>query len=510
MILILDFGSQYTQLIARRIREEKVYCEIYPGNKPFKSFGELKDIKGIILSGGYESVYSKNAPWPDPKIWELGVPILGICYGMQLIAERFGGKVKQSRKREFGLASVNILTSSALFKGLKNTETLWMSHGDKLSKVPKGFKVTAKSENSPYAAIEDVKKRIYGVQFHPEVKHSVHGKKILQNFIFNICSSKRDWTMRSYIVDEVKRIKEQLGKDGKVLCALSGGVDSSVAAVMIHKAVGKRLFCVYVDHGLQKYGETERVKKIFGKKFGKNLKIVDAKKLFLTRLKGITDPEKKRKIIGHTFIEVFDKEAKKLKGIDHLLQGTIYPDVIESVSIKGSKAPIKSHHNVGGLPEKMKMKLAEPLKFLFKDEVRLLGKELGVPDEIINRQPFPGPGLAVRTIGEITEEKLNILKKADHIVMEEIRKAGLYEKIWQSFAIILPVKTVGVMGDARTYEHVIVIRAVNSEDAMTADWVKLPYDLLGKMSSRIINEVKGANRVVYDISNKPPATIEWE
>lgn len=509
MILILDFGSQYTQLIARRIREEKVYCEIYPGNKPVKSFDELNDLKGIILSGGYDSVYSKNAPWPDPKIWELGVPILGICYGMQLIAEHLGGKVSPSKRREFGLANVKVSLSSLLLNGLKNTETLWMSHGDKLSKIPKGFKITAKSKNSPYAAIEDVKNQIYGVQFHPEVKHSIHGKKILQNFIFKICGSVKDWTMKSYIVDEVKRIKKQVGK-GKVLCALSGGVDSSVAAVMIHKAIGKNLYCVYVDHGLQKLGETDRVRKVFGKKFGKNLKIIDAKKLFLSRLKGVTDPEKKRKIIGHTFIEVFEKESKKLKGIDYLLQGTIYPDVIESVSIKGSKAPIKSHHNVGGLPEKMKMKLVEPLKFLFKDEVRVLGRELGIPNEIIDRQPFPGPGLAVRTIGEITDEKLKILKEADYIVTQEIRKAGLYEKIWQSFAIILPVKTVGVMGDARTYEYVIVLRAVNSEDAMTADWVKLPYDLLGTISSRIINEVKGANRVVYDISNKPPATIEWE
>jgi GMP synthase (glutamine-hydrolysing) len=509
MILILDFGSQYAQLIARCIREEKVYCEIYPGNKSLSSFSEIKDLKGVILSGSYGSVYSKDAPCPDSKVWELNVPILGICYGMQLIAEHLGGKVTPSKHREFGVASVNVECGCSLFKGLKSKETLWMSHGDKLSKMPKGFKITAKSENSPYAAIENISKNIYGVQFHPEVKHSINGKKILKNFIFNICGSKRDWTMKFYIVDEIKRIRQQVG-DSKVLCALSGGVDSSVAAVILHKAIGKELVCVYVDHGLQKLGETERVKKVFGKTFGKNLIIVDAKKTFLSKLKGATDPEEKRKIIGHTFIEIFDKEAKKLKGIDYLLQGTIYPDVIESVSIKGSKAPIKSHHNVGGLPEKMKMKLVEPLKFLFKDEVRVLGRELGIPEEIINRQPFPGPGLAVRTLGEVTEEKLNILKAADDIVTQEIIKAGLYEKIWQSFAVILPVKTVGVMGDARTYEYVIAIRAVNSDDAMTADWVKLPYDLLRSISSRIINEVKGANRVVYDISNKPPATIEWE
>ncbi|MDR3196035.1 MAG: glutamine-hydrolyzing GMP synthase [Endomicrobium sp.] len=509
MILILDFGSQYTQLIARRIREEKAYCEICPGNKSLDSFSGIKNLKGVILSGGYDSVYSKDAPCPDSRVWELNVPILGICYGMQLIAERLGGKVAPSKHREFGLASVNVECGCSLFKGLKSKETFWMSHGDKLSKMPKGFKVTAKSENSPYAAIENISKNMYGVQFHPEVKHSVHGKKILQNFIFNICGSKRDWTMKSYIVDEVKRIRARAGQS-KVLCALSGGVDSSVAAVMLHKAIGERLICVYVDHGLQKLGETERVKKVFGGMFGKNLIIVAAKKIFLSKLEGVADPEQKRKIIGRTFIEVFDKEAKKLKGIDYLLQGTIYPDVIESVSIKGSKAPIKSHHNVGGLPEKIKMKLIEPLKFLFKDEVRVLGKELGIPEEIINRQPFPGPGLAVRTLGEVTEEKLNILKAADDIVTQEIIKARLYEKIWQSFAVILPVKTVGVMGDVRTYEYVIALRAVNSADAMTADWVKLPYDLLGRISSRIINEVKGANRVVYDISNKPPATIEWE
>jgi len=509
MILILDFGSQYTQLIARRIREEKVYCEIYPGNKQIKSSSGFKDLKGVILSGGYESVYSKDALWPDAKVWELGVPILGICYGMQLIAEYLGGKVAPSKHREFGLANINIKSKYSLFSGLSSKETVWMSHGDKLSKIPRGFKVTAESDNSPYAAIENVEKNIYGVQFHPEVKHSVNGRKILRNFIFKICSSKPDWNMKSYIVDEIKRIQGQIGKS-RVLCAMSGGVDSSVAAMMLYKAIGKQLVCVHVDHGLQRLGETERVRKVFGKIFGKNLIVVNAKKVFLSKLKGVVNPERKRKIIGHTFIRVFDRESRKLRDIDFLLQGTIYPDIIESFSIKGAKVPIKSHHNVGGLPEKMKMKLVEPLKFLFKDEVRVLGRELGVPEEIINRQPFPGPGLAVRVLGEVTDKKLNILKKADNIVTEEIKKAGLYEKIWQSFAIILPVKTVGVMGDARTYENVIAIRAVNSDDAMTADWVKLPPELLGKISSRIINEVRGANRVVYDISNKPPATIEWE
>ena len=508
MILILDFGSQYTQVIARKIRESQVYCEIFPGNKKLDEIENLSTVEAIILSGGPASVYEKDAPKPDPKVWQMNVPVLGICYGMQLIAQQLGGKVQHSKNREYGLADIVIKSKSLLYAGLKNKMPVWMSHGDKLTKLPKGFKVVASSKNCPNATIVNDKGTIYGVQFHPEVHHSPFGKQILDNFLFKVCKVKKDWTMKNYIKDEIARIKKQVGK-GKVLCALSGGVDSSVAAIMMHKAIGKQLVSVYVDHGLQKLGETERVRKIFGKKFGKNLIIVDAKKLFLNKLKGVTEPEQKRKIIGHTFIDVFEKQAKKVKNISFLLQGTIYPDVIESAKI-GKAVTIKSHHNVGGLPEKMKMKLVEPLKSLFKDEVRQLGRELGIPNEIIDRQPFPGPGLAIRTLGEITEEKLRIVKEADAIVDQEIRKAGLYEKIWQSFAIILPVKTVGVMGDQRTYEHVIVIRAVNSVDAMTADWVKLPYEILGKISSRIINEVKGANRVVYDISQKPPATIEWE
>ena len=508
MILILDFGSQYTQVIARKIRESHVYCEIFPGNKKLDEIQNIDSVEAIILSGGPASVYEKDAPKPDSKVWNMNVPILGICYGMQLIAQQLGGKVQYSKNREYGLADIKIKSKSLLYAGLKNKMPVWMSHGDKLTRLPKGFKVIASSKNCPNATIVNNEKKIYGVQFHPEVHHSPFGKQILDNFLFKVCGLKQDWTMKNYIKDEIGRIKKQVGK-GKVLCALSGGVDSSVAAIMMHKAIGKQLVSVYVDHGLQKLGETERVKRIFGKKFGNNLIIVDAKKLFLNKLKGITDPEQKRKIIGHTFIEVFEKEAKKLKGISFLLQGTIYPDVIESAKI-GKAVTIKSHHNVGGLPEKMKMQLVEPLKSLFKDEVRQLGRELKIPNEIIDRQPFPGPGLAIRTLGEITEEKLRIVKEADLIVDQEIRKAGLYEKIWQSFAIILPVKTVGVMGDQRTYEHVIVIRAVQSVDAMTADWVKLPYEILGKISSRIINEVKGANRVVYDISQKPPATIEWE
>ena len=508
MILVLDFGSQYTQVIARKIRESQVYCEIFPGNKKLDTIENLNTVEAIILSGGPASVYEKDAPKPDTAVWRMNVPILGICYGMQLIAQQLGGKVQYSKNREYGLADIEIKLKSLLFAGLKTKMPVWMSHGDKLTKLPKGFRIVASSKNCPNAAIVNDKGTIYGVQFHPEVHHSPFGKQILDNFLFKVCRLQKNWTMKNYIKDEITRIKKQVGK-GKVLCALSGGVDSSVAAIMMHKAIGKQLVSVYVDHGLQKLGETERVKKIFGKKFGKNLIIKDAKKLFLNKLKGVTDPEQKRKIIGHTFIEVFEKEAKKIKGISFLLQGTIYPDVIESAKI-GKAVTIKSHHNVGGLPEKMKMKLVEPLKSLFKDEVRQLGRELKIPNEIIDRQPFPGPGLAIRTLGEITEEKLRIVKEADAIVDQEIRKAGLYEKIWQSFAIILPVKTVGVMGDQRTYEYVIVIRAVNSVDAMTADWVKLPYEILGKISSRIINEVKGANRVVYDISQKPPATIEWE
>jgi len=508
MILILDFGSQYTQLIARRIRELKVYCEIYPGNRKIDEFGTLENVKGVILSGGPSSVYDKNAPWPDEKIWDLGVPILGICYGMQLIAEQYGGKVKRSKRREFGLAHLKLKMKKSLFGNIKNP-TVWMSHGDSLSRMPKGFTTIATTANSPFAVIADTKRQIYGVQFHPEVKHTVQGKEILKNFVFGVCSAPANWTMQNFIEEEIKRIRRQVGKS-KVLCALSGGVDSSVAAVLVYRAIGKQLTCVFVDNGVLRFGEKERVRKIFAKKFGKNLIISDASSRFLAKLAGVTDPEKKRKIIGHEFIAVFDDEAKKVKDIDYLVQGTLYPDVIESVSVKGPSAVIKSHHNVGGLPKKMKLKLVEPLRFLFKDEVRELGRELRIPSEILSRHPFPGPGLAIRVLGDVTRERLDILKKADLIVETEIRAAGLYEKLWQAFAVILPVKTVGVMGDARTYENVIALRIVESADAMTADWAKLPYEILGKISNRIINEVRGVNRVVYDISQKPPATIEWE
>jgi GMP synthase (glutamine-hydrolysing) len=509
MILILDFGSQYTQLIARRIREAKVYCEIHPGNKPVETFGPLEQVKGIILSGGPSSVYEENAPWPDSRVWDLNVPILGICYGMQLVAEQFGGKVQRSAHREFGLAELAINSPERLFKGLKKKMLVWMSHGDRLAKMPKGFVRLAHTKNSPYAAIADIKRRIYGVQFHPEVKHTPFGRQMLENFVFNVCSEKPDWTMTSFIKEEIRKIREQVG-DAKVLCALSGGVDSSVAAVMVHKAIGKQLTCIFVDNGVLRLGEAERVKKIFGKKFGKNLIMADASQRFLDQLNEVADPEKKRKVIGHEFIAVFEDEADRLKGIEYLVQGTLYPDVIESVSVKGPSAVIKSHHNVGGLPEKMQMKLVEPLKFLFKDEVRALGRELGIPSEILTRHPFPGPGLAVRILGCVTKERADILRKADYIVEEEIRAAGLYEKLWQAFAVLLPVKTVGVMGDCRTYENVAAIRIVESDDAMTADWAKVPYEVLGRISSRIINEVRGVNRVVYDISQKPPATIEWE
>ena len=509
MILILDFGSQYTQLIARRIREAKVYCEIYPGNRPISDMQSLEGVKGIILSGGPSSVYEKNAPWPDDKIWDLGLPIFGVCYGMQLIAEKLGGKVKKSAKREYGLAQLAITEKNMLFSGVPNNTPVWMSHGDSLSRLPTGFKRAAHSKNCPMASISDTVRNIYGVQFHPEVRHTPLGRRIIENFIFKVCGEKRSWNMHSFIDEEIKRIRQQVGKR-KVLCALSGGVDSSVAAVLVHKAIGKQLTCIFVDNGVLRLGEKERVKKVFGPKFGRNLIIADASKRFLDKLAGVVDPERKRKIIGHEFIAVFDDHAQRLKDIDFLVQGTLYPDVIESISVKGPSAVIKSHHNVGGLPEKMRMKLVEPLRFLFKDEVRLLGKELKIPSEILTRHPFPGPGMAIRVLGEVTKERLYILREADWIVEEEIRAAGIYEKLWQAFAVILPVKTVGVMGDSRTYENVVALRIVESGDAMTADWAKIPYEVLGKISNRIINEVRGVNRVVYDISQKPPATIEWE
>lgn len=505
MILIVDFGSQYTQLIARRIREHNVYCEIVPCTVDVHTLAG-KDIEGIILSGGPSSVYEKNSPRCDTQLFDLCVPVLGICYGMQLLVHHFGGHVARAPKREYGLAHLSIIKRNPLFDGLTKTQTVWMSHGDACVRLPKGWAVIGKTRDVPHAVVHY--NHIYGVQFHPEVVHTEHGTAIVNNFL-TICNAKRNWTMKSFIKTQVDEIRARVGKQN-VIGALSGGVDSSVMAGLIHQAIGTQLTCVFVDNGLLRLNERTKVETLFRKKMRLNLIVVDARKSFLDKLSGIADPEKKRKIIGHEFIAVFEKTARKISGIHFLAQGTLYPDVIESVSVKGPSATIKSHHNVGGLPKKMKLSLIEPLRFLFKDEVRVLGKTLGLPDEIIHRQPFPGPGLAVRILGDITEERITILQHADAIVVEEVKLAGWYLKMWQSFAVLLPIKTVGVMGDQRTYEHVIALRAVHSVDGMTADWVKLPYELLGKISNRIINEVKGVNRVVYDISSKPPATIEWE
>jgi GMP synthase (glutamine-hydrolysing) len=508
MILILDFGSQYTQLIARRVREQKVYCEIVPPSISISSIQE-KQPEALILSGAPASVYADNAPIPEPKIFKLGIPILGICYGMQLIGHLLGGKVEPDQRREYGRINIRTIVDNELFAGLPEELTVWMSHGDQIASIPPGFIHLAKSDNTPIASIADITRNIYGVQFHPEVVHTQLGTKILQNFLFRICKCQPNWTMASFIKKETNLIRETVGTK-KVICAVSGGVDSTVTAVLIHRAVGEALTCIFVNNGVLRLNEAEKVVTAFREQFGIKLIYIDATYRFLTKLASITDPERKRKIIGEEFIRVFEEEANKLTDAEFLAQGTLYPDVIESRSTKGPSATIKSHHNVGGLPAQMHLKLIEPLKELFKDEVRVLGKELGIPAEFIQRQPFPGPGLAVRILGEINAERIRILQLADHIVVEEIKQAGWYTKIWQSFAVLLPVKTVGVMGDERTYENVIAIRAVHSNDGMTADWVQLPYDLLGRISNRIINEVKGVNRVVYDISSKPPSTIEWE
>jgi len=509
MILIIDFGSQYNQLIARRVREHHVYCQIEPPDIPLQTIRDMKP-EGIILSGGPASIYEKNSPRVDAGIFTLGIPVLGICYGLQFMVHTLGGDVIAAAKREYGFAELQIISQEGIFTDIEKTTKCWMSHGDTIGKLPKGFKITASTPNTPVAAAEDRKRRFYGLQFHPEVVHTPEGKKILGNFLFAVCRCQEKWTMKSFAREAIDEIHSQVG-NGKVILGLSGGVDSSVAAVLIHRAMGDQLTCVFVDNGVLRQGEAEKVQDVFRKYFHMKLRFVRARKIFLDRLRGVENPEKKRKIIGRTFIEIFEEEAKKIKGVEYLAQGTLYPDIIESRStFGGPSAVIKSHHNVGGLPKNMKLKLVEPLKHLFKDEVRLLGKELGLPEEMVWRQPFPGPGLAIRIIGEVTEKRLNILKKADVVLLDEIRAANLYGKLWQSFAVLLPIKSVGIMGDQRTYENILAIRAVTSDDAMTADWARLPHDLLAKISNRIINEVRGINRVVYDISSKPPSTIEWE